>query len=204
MTFEPRGKWMRLPVEVRAGDDGGVTVEGYAAVFNQPTDIGGFFREQIEPGAFTDAIGRDDVVFLVNHEGLPLARTRSGTLELSQDDHGLKMRSVLDESDPDVLAISGKMKRGDLDKMSFAFMPEVEEWDETGDVPLRTIKKATLFDVSIVTSPAYDGTDIGLRSLKAYREAQAEHNRGYASERIRMKMRLHPAFAQEGGEVLTG
>ena len=203
MTFEPRGKWLRLPVEVRAEADV-ITVEGYAAVFNQPTDIGGYFREQIAPGAFTDAIGRDDVVFLINHDGLPLARTRSGTLELSQDDHGLKMRSVLDPEDPDVRAIAGKMKRGDLDKMSFAFYPEVEEWDETGDVPLRTIRSAALYDVSIVTTPAYDGTEIGLRSLKAFREQQAKHNRSFAKERIRMKMRMHPAFAQEGGEVQEG
>jgi HK97 family phage prohead protease len=131
MKFEPRGKWLRQTVEVRA-EDSGVTVEGYAAVFNQATDIAGLFREQIAPGAFDDAIGRDDVVFLVNHDGLPLARTRSGTLELSQDDHGLKMRSVLDETDPDVQKIAGKMKRGDLDKMSFAFYPEIEEWDDSG------------------------------------------------------------------------
>lgn len=203
MKFEPRGKWLRLPVEVRAEADA-ITVEGYAAVFNQPTDIGGYFREQIAPGAFTDAIGRDDVVFLINHDGLPLARTRSGTLELSQDDHGLKMRSVLDPEDPDVRAIAGKMKRGDLDKMSFAFYPDVEEWDETGDVPLRTIRSAALYDVSIVTTPAYDGTEIGLRSLKAFREQQAKHNRSFAKERLRMKMRMHPAFAQEGGEVQEG
>ena len=200
MKFEPRGKWLRLPVEVRAEADS-LTVEGYAAVFNEPTDIGGYFREQIAPGAFKDAIGRDDVVFLINHDGLPLARTRSGTLELTEDERGLKMRSVLDPEDPDVRAIAGKMKRGDLDKMSFAFYPEVEEWDETGDVPLRTIRQAALYDVSIVTTPAYDGTEIGLRSLKAFREQQAQRNSSFARERIRMKMRLHPAFAQEGGEV---
>ena len=60
--------------EVRAVDDVTVSVEGYAAVFNQETVIGGRWREQIAPGAFRDAIGRDDVVFLVNHDGLPLAR----------------------------------------------------------------------------------------------------------------------------------
>jgi len=64
--------------EVRAIDDATVAVEGYAAVFNQETVIGGQWREQIAQGAFRDAIGRDDVVFLVNHDGLPLARSRSG------------------------------------------------------------------------------------------------------------------------------
>ncbi len=169
-----------IPAEIRADADG-VKVSGYAAVFGQVADIGGYFREVIEPGAFRDAIGRDDVVFLINHEGLPLARTRSGTLTLTEDSHGLKMETSLDPDDPDVRSIVGKMKRGDLDKMSFAFLAEVQEWDEEQDPPLRTIKKASLHDVSVVTTPAYEGTDIGLRSLESARaeaeSAQAEEKR---------------------------
>ena len=110
-------------IEVRAEEDGSVSVEGYAAVFDQETVIGGQWREQIQRGAFADAISRDDVVFLINHAGLPLARTRSGTLQLSEVAHGLKIRAFLDVSDPDVRSIVPKMKRGDLDKMSFAFVP---------------------------------------------------------------------------------
>lgn len=163
-------KRMGLPVETRA-DDEGVRVAGYAAVFNEATNIAGAFMERIEPGAFRDAVGRDDVVFLVNHDGLPLARSRAGqgTLTLREDERGLYMETVLDGEDPDVRAITGKMKRGDLDKMSFAFRAEVEEWDESGDLPVRTIKQARLYDVSVVTSPAYEGTEIGLRSLEAAR-----------------------------------
>ena len=157
-----------IPAEIRA-DANGLNVEGYAAVFNEETDIGGMFREVIAPGAFTDAIGRDDVVFLINHEGLPLARTRSGTLTLEEDEKGLRMSTTLDPEDPDVKAISGKMRRGDLDKMSFAFYPDVQEWDESGDMPVRTIKRATLYDVSVVTTPAYEGTEIALRSLEQSR-----------------------------------
>jgi uncharacterized protein len=163
-----------IPAEIRAQDDG-IKVEGYAAVFGEETNIGGMFREKIERGAFADAIGRDDVVFLINHEGLPLARTRSGTLKLTEDDRGLHIETMLDGEDPDVKSIIGKMKRGDLDKMSFAFYPDVQEWDESGDMPLRTIKKVSLYDVSIVTTPAYDGTEIALRSLDAFRRAQNYH-----------------------------
>lgn len=173
------------PVEVRE-DGEGLLVEGYAAVFGQDADIGGMFIERIERGAFTDAIGRDDVVFLINHDGLPLARTRSGTLTLTQDDHGLKMSTRLDPDDPDAKSIIPKMKRGDLDKMSFAFVPEEQEWDETGDMPVRTITRAALHDVSIVTTPAYDGTEIGLRSLEAFRASKPNH----AATRLRMKARL--------------
>ena len=78
---------------------------------------------QSQRGAFTDTISRDDVVFLINHAGLPLARTHSGTLQLSEDANDLKVRAFLDASDPDVCSIIPKMKRGDLDKMSFAFVP---------------------------------------------------------------------------------
>ena len=177
------------PAEIRA-DNEGIRVSGYAAVFGEETNIGGMFREVIAPGAFTDAIGRDDVVFLINHDGLPLARTRSGTLTLTQDDVGLRVETMLDGDDPDVKSIVGKMKRGDLDKMSFAFIPEVQTWDETGDIPLRTIKRAALFDVSIVTQPAYDGTSIGLRSLEAFRKDQKTTNFNAAAMRHRMKMNL--------------
>jgi len=195
MEFEARGKHVRLPAEARADGDG-ILVEGYAAVFNEETDIGGFFRERIEPGAFSEAIGRDDVVFLINHDGLPLARTRSGTLTLSEDERGLKISTRLAEGDPDVARIVGKMKRGDLDKMSFAFWPDVQEWDDSGDVPLRTIKKASLHDVSIVTTPAYDGTEIGLRSLEAMRKEQAKQN--FSAARLRMRLKRDLAQRENG------
>lgn len=185
MTFEIRAG---IPAEIRA-DDSGVKVEGYAAVFGQETDIGGIFREVIERGAFKDAIGRDDVVFLINHEGLPLARTRSGTLNLTEDDHGLKIETTLDPNDPDVKSIEGKMKRGDLDKMSFAFFPEIQEWDESGDTPLRTIKRASLHDVSVVTTPAYDGTEIALRSLEAHRKAAKKPDMSNKRREMEMKLR---------------
>lgn len=175
-------------LEIREAHDGSVTVEGYAAVFNEETVIGGQWREQIAPGAFTDAIGRDDVVFLINHEGLPLARTRSGTLQLSEDERGLKMRASLDMSDPDVRAIVPKMKRGDLDKMSFAFIPTRQSWDDEAQMPRRTIEEAELYDVSIVTTPAYDGTEIGLRSLERHRKRQ---HKSQAARRLRMKARQH-------------
>lgn len=177
------------PVEIRA-DGETIKVSGYAAVFNEEADIGGMFREVIAPGAFRDAIGRDDVVFLVNHAGLPMARTRSGTLTLREDDRGLYMETELDPEDPDVRAIVPKMKRGDLDKMSFAFYPDVQEWDDSGETPLRTIRQAQLSDVSIVTNPAYDGTDIGLRSLQEHRQAKQESERKATVTRSRLHMKL--------------
>ena len=177
------------PVEIRMEGEA-IKVSGYAAVFNEEADICGMFREVIAPGAFRDAIGRDDVVFLVNHDGLPLARTRSGTLTLREDSRGLYMETELDPEDPDVRSIVPKMKRGDLDKMSFAFYPEVQEWDDSGETPLRTIRQASLSDVSIVTNPAYDGTDIGLRSLQEHRQATQQPERKAMATRSRLHMKL--------------
>ena len=173
-------------LEVRADDDE-IRVAGYAAVFDQDTTIGGQFVERIAKGAFTDAIGRDDVVFLVNHDGLPLARTRSGTLTLREDEHGLYMETVLDGSDPDVRSIVPKIKRGDLDKMSFAFVPTRQKWNDDDEMPRRTIEEAELHDVSIVTTPAYSGTEIGLRSLEDHRKANPKSQ---AARRARLKAKL--------------
>lgn len=176
-----------VPVEIREAEDGEILVSGYAAVFGEETNIGGFFTEVIERGAFKKAIKRDDVVFLINHQGLPLARTRSGTLKLKEDDRGLHMEAMLDQSDPDVRSIVPKMKRGDLDKMSFAFVALRQSWDESKKIPQRVIQEAQLFDVSIVTTPAYDGTEIGLRAFQQHLEDQKKNQ---SLRRLRMKARM--------------
>lgn len=164
-----------------------VRVSGYAAVFDRPAEIGSSFQERIARGAFARAIGRDDVVFVINHGGEPLARTRAGNLTLTEDDHGLKVDAVLDPADPDVTRLVAKLRAKNLDKMSFAFRAVRQEWDDTVTPPLRTIQEVELFDVSVVNSPAYDGTDIGLRGLDAHRRAK---NHSAASARIRMKKNL--------------
>lgn len=179
---------MAQPLEIREDEDTAIRVSGYAAVFGEETNIAGMFTEVIERGAFASALERqDDVVFLINHDGLPLARTRSGTLKLTEDERGLYIETELDGSDPDVRSIVPKMKRGDLDKMSFAFVPTRQEWDDSGDMPKRMIKDLQLYDVAIVTTPAYEGTEIGLRSLEAHR---AKENKTQAARRLRMKAKL--------------
>jgi HK97 family phage prohead protease len=176
------------PMEIRQDEGEAIRVSGYAAVFGEETNIGGMFTEVIDRGAFANALQRqDDVVFLVNHDGLPLARTRSGTLRLTEDERGLYMETELDGTDPDVRAIVPKMKRGDLDKMSFAFVPKRQDWDDSGEIPKRTIQDLELHDVAIVTTPAYDGTEIGLRSLEAHR---ADAKKSQAERRLRIAGRI--------------
>jgi len=179
------------PFEVRAVSDGLVRVQGYAAVFDVATNIGDMFMEVIAPGAFRSALDRgDDVEFLINHGGLPIARSTAGNLRLTEDARGLYMEADLDPNDPDVARILPKMQRkGQLDQMSFAFQVPAggQTWSEPGggEIPVRTVTDTMLFDVSIVNRGAYPTTSIALRSLADSRdEGQAEHNRKQAEARI--------------------
>lgn len=179
-----------LPAELRQDGDA-IRVIGHAAIFNERASIAGMFDERIAPGAFDAALAASDVPFLIEHQGLPLARTGSGTLKLSVDDRGLLIETDLDGTDPDVARIVPKMKRGDLSKMSFAFTVAKEEWDDTGAVPLRTITEFDrLYDVAIVANPAYAGTDIGLRSLDAHRAAIAPAPDPEAARTVALGLRL--------------
>lgn len=167
-----------LPVEVRQ-EDGTLTVEGYAALFDTPTNIGDVFIEQIERGAFRNALARgDDVEFLINHGGLPIARSTAGNLHLEEDERGLKIRAQLDPSDPDVQRIVPKMRAGMLDQMSFAFQATGQRWDNSADgLDVRTITDVVLYDVSVVNRGAYPDTSIALRSRDEARDEREKSKR---------------------------
>lgn len=156
-----------MTAEVRTMDteDGSFRIGGYAATFNQEAD-GLSFREVIAPGAFTRALSNEEPVFLlVNHDmdGIPLASTQSGTLQLRQDKTGLYMEAELDPANPKAQELASALKRGDMDKMSFAFTVKPEgQFKEDG---LRTIEDIErLYEVSVVTLPAYSSTTVGMRS----------------------------------------
>lgn len=146
-------------------------LEGYAIVYDEPTLIGDEtygFIESISRDAITDAAIKD-VPMKYNHMDsfLIIARTKNGSLTLTSDDVGLKIRAELldTQSNQDIFKM---VKSGLLDKMSFAFVVSEQEWDQNGDIPKRYIKKIErLYDVSIVDTPAYDKTSIYARSLEA-------------------------------------
>ncbi len=125
-------------VEMRAAGEAR-KIEGYAAVFNSPADIGGMFRELVAPGAFAKAIARDDVRGLINHDdNLVLGRNKAGTLRLAEDSTGLQFE--IDPPDTQYardLLVS--LERGDVSQMSFAFQPEEELWDFTEEPVTRTL-----------------------------------------------------------------
>jgi uncharacterized protein len=179
------------PVILRAKGGDAVRFEGHAAVFEQRTWIGdpqkrwGWW-EQVAAGAFARAAAEDDVVFLYNHnDDTVMARTSSGTLKLTEDKVGLRVKAELDPADVDVARLVPKLERGDVSKMSFAFSVSKETWEilDGGD-ELRTIEAVDpLWDVSAVTFPAYDGTDAALRAKAEARKSTQTHNRLLAVRR---------------------
>lgn len=151
-------------LEVRDDDADGITLTGYASTFDDPYDMG-WYTETVESGAFKRTLGRKpDVRLLLNHDGLPLARTTSKTLSLDTDSKGLRVSASLDPSDPDVAAMVPKMKRGDLNQMSFAFRVDSDLWED--DFTKRTLRELDLNngDVSVVTYPANPNASATLRS----------------------------------------
>jgi len=152
-------------VECRDNEDGSLTLRGYASVFNvsYPVyDQRGQYLEQIQRGAFKKTLSeRADVKLLVNHDGVPLARTESGTMDLREDEHGLFVEATLDPANPRVQEINSAMKRGDMDEMSFAFAAIRDEFND--DYSERSIKEVKLYDVSVVTYPASGATTASIR-----------------------------------------
>lgn len=142
--------------------DAGNTLYGYAAVFDSPSEPMPFV-EYVKRGAFTKTIKDGaDVRLLIDHEGVPLARTKSGTLRLSEDERGLAVEADLDPMNPDAARIISAMKRGDLSQMSFAFRTIKDAWSD--DRSVRELKEVKLYDVSVVTFPAYEETVAEIRS----------------------------------------
>lgn len=147
---------------------------GYAAKFNSPSEDLGGFVETIEPGAFRKSLrSRNDVKLLINHDmGRVVASTRGGTMKLIEDEVGLRVEaSLAPTSEGKDLAIL--LRRGDLSKMSFGFSVMKDSWNN--DMTQRTLKSVRLWEVSVVSMPAYSQTEAMMRSLdKAATRAQVD------------------------------
>lgn len=183
---KPREQRMSVGhVEVRDAEDGGLTLAGYASITDAPYEVNdwlGTYSETIARGAFGKSLREaDDVRLLVNHDGVPLARTKSGTLTLREigkpeDDPqganqtGLWSEASLDASSPLAQTVRSAMNRGDLSEMSFAFQATRQEWD--ADYENRTVREVRLFDVSVVTYPANPATSVHLTSADLAAEAR--------------------------------
>jgi HK97 family phage prohead protease len=163
-------------VEIRMDGDAPV-LDGYATVYDFRYDVAGGpelggFAEIIARGAAAKSAKEADVRLLVNHTGMPLARTKSGTMQLESDEVGLRVRAELDPSNPAVAELRSAMARGDLDEMSFGFRAIRDQW--SSDYNERTITEVKLYDVSLVTYPANPATVAQMRAVEPVEELTTE------------------------------
>ena len=187
-------------LEIRAEGDG-MTLRGYAAVFNSPSQPLPFI-ETIQPGAFRDSLkSRNDVKLLWNHDtGTVLGSTRAGTLRLMEDNHGLLLEADL----PDTQAgrdLATLIKRGDVNAFSFGFrIPS--GGDEWVSADQRILKRINVHECSVVAFPAYTSTEgtATVRSLTKLQEmiAKLAEIRGVSAEEL-----TDALLALESGEELT-
>lgn len=166
--------------DVRAKEDKehGTYLEGQPIVYNSRTDLG-LYDEIIEVGALKNT-NLKDVRFLVNHDFnmIPLARsrnnTKNSTMQMTVNDEGMSIRVNLDvEGNAKAKELYSAVKRGDISGMSFAFYIDKEEWEDLKtEHPTRRIKSISeIFEVSAVTFPAYEDTNISARNDKMVLES---------------------------------
>lgn len=167
----------------------GLTLEGYAAVFNTPTRIDsweGTFDEQIAAGAFTKTLSERTPVLQFDHGKHPLVGSIPiGAIQaLSEDTHGLHVRARLHDNWL-VQPVRDAIREGSIDGMSFRFSVVKETVTQGVDVPMRTVNELKLYELGPVVFPAYESTTVGVRSryaeLLADPEARAELARALLS-----------------------
>jgi HK97 family phage prohead protease len=180
-------------IEFRAADGDGRTVEGYAALTDNVTDMGGY-DERVAKGAFDEA-NMTDVVALFNHDSNKVLARTPGTLKLDIDDRGLKFRFSLPKTN-DGNDLVEMISRGDVSQCSFAFRVAEQEWEMSRDngPDLRSITKISdVYDVSLVTYPAYPDTSVALRSKptkETLKEEQPLYSPGFQEDVAFFNQRL--------------
>lgn len=164
-------------LRIRNEESGKRMIEGHAAVFDSWSEtLGGMFpfKEIVRQGAFAESIQKDDIRALFNHDpNYVLGRNKAGTLELLEDDVGLRVR-ILPPDTSWARDLQTSIDRGDISQMSIGFVVEEDEWSTANGIDTRELKRVQLFDVSPVTYPAYTATDVGVRAMQEYEGYKAE------------------------------
>lgn len=149
--------------QTRSDESGDLYISGYFSVFNSEYEIFPGATESIAETAFDGALS-DDIRCLVNHDStLVLGRNKAGTLILKVDSRGLWGEVKINPKDQDAINLYERVKRGDVDQCSFGFDILEEEFEDRGTTVHWTIKKVKLYEVSIVTFPAYEDTSVSAR-----------------------------------------
>lgn len=172
--MNPKKEIRMLPLnELRVSEQGNEIIEGHAAVFNSWSEtLGGLFpfKEIVRKDAFKETIQNDDIRALFNHDpNYVLGRNKSNTLYLEEDEVGLRVK-ITPPNTTYAKDLVESIKRGDVSQMSIGFIVLDDSWGTVDGVDTREIKKVKLFDVSPVTFPAYQETDVGIRGLEEYQK----------------------------------
>lgn len=155
---------MSSDFRTRSETNGDLFIEGYFSVFNSPYEIYPGATEIIAPTAFDNELEKD-IRCLINHESrLVLGRTKASTLLLRVDERGLWGEVKINPNDQDAMNLYERVKRGDVDQCSFGFDILDEEFEDLGDSVKWTVKRVKLYEVSIVTFPAYGDTLVTARA----------------------------------------
>jgi HK97 family phage prohead protease len=181
-----------------------LTFTGYASITEAPYEMSdryGQYSETVARGAFQRTLSsKPDVNFLVNHEGVSMARTRAGSLQLSEDETGLNVQARLDPKRPDVQTIRSAIENGELDEMSFSFRvdPDGDKWNDSGTkrrlISLNMDRGADVSVVNFGASP-HTGGSVGLRRLGWTQPAQV-------SERLRSAgLKTRPTQSTDGRDL---
>ena len=184
-----------LPIqELRIDDSLDGKIVGHASVFDSWSEtLGGIFpfKEIVRKGTFTETIKIDDIRALFNHDpNFVLGRNKAGTLELEEDEIGLRV--VITPPDTSwAIDLIKNLRRGDISQMSIGFIVLEDTWGTQDGIDIREIKKVQLFDVSIVTYPAYTQTDVGVRAMESYKDYRSKLDDAQnAAKRAKEKQKL--------------
>lgn len=184
-----------LPIqELRIDDSLDGKIVGHASVFDSWSEtLGGIFpfKEIVRKGTFTETIKLDDIRALFNHDpNFVLGRNKAGTLELEEDEIGLRV--VITPPDTSwANDLIKNLRRGDISQMSIGFIVLEDTWGTKDGIDIREIKKVQLFDVSIVTYPAYTQTDVGVRAMESYKDYRSKLDEAQnAAKRAKEKQKL--------------
>lgn len=163
-------------------------ISGYFVVFNSETELYPGVWEEVSPEAL-QGVDLSDVRALIDHDTAKvLGRTKANTLVLKVDGHGLYGEITINEQDQEAVSLYSRVMRGDVDQCSFGFNILNEEMDQRTDGTIKfTIKEIELFEVSVVTFPAYEDTAVEARS----KQIKEQQERAIARKKIEMREKLH-------------
>ena len=170
-------------------DAAGPVIAGYFAVFNTPTELWAGCIEQIAPGAFSSSLG-GDVRALIDHDTrLVIGRTTAGTLTLREDATGLYGEIKINEHDSDAMNLYARVQRGDVSQCSFGFDIIAEDYvaSPDGQTCTWTVRDSVLYEVSVVTFPAYGATSVSARNsdgVASLKSSRLERRKKELLERI--------------------